>query len=122
MRPLASLAMGGLSILIACTPAPSPLVERGERLATERGCVSCHSTDGSAGIGPTWKGLAESQVELTSGEVVLADDAYLRESMTDPSAKTVRGFKTGLMERVIAPGSLSDSEVRALIAYVKSLR
>lgn len=122
MRPLVSLAMGGLSFLLACTPASSPLVERGEQLATERGCASCHSTDGSSGIGPTWKGLAGSRVELRTGEIVVADDAYLRESMVDPSAKTVRRFKPGLMERVIAPGSLSDSEVKALIAYVKSLR
>lgn len=112
-------------LLIGCNsksdPA-SPAVARGEELSRERGCVSCHSTDGSESVGPTWKGLAGSKVELADGSIVTTDDAYLEESIKQPSAKTVKGFQEGLMETVIKPGALTDDEVAALIAYIESLR
>lgn len=53
--------------------------------------MSCHSVDGSASVGPTWKGLYLSQVKLSDGSVVAADEPYLRESISEPGAKTVDG-------------------------------
>ncbi len=72
-------------------------------------------------MGPTWKGLYRTQVELEDGSMITADEAYLRESILDPSAKTVKGFPAGLMETVIKPGALSEEEVDGLVAYIKSL-
>jgi cytochrome c oxidase subunit 2 len=63
-----------------------------------------------------------SQVELSNGETVIADEDYLRRSMLEPSSQTVKGFQEGLMETVIKPHSLTDAEVRALIAYIRSLQ
>lgn len=114
------LLLAGLLLLGSCRG--ERLVEEGEALAAENGCLSCHTTDGSASVGPTWKGLFGSPVELADGTTVVAGEAYLRESMLRPSAKTVKGFPGGLMETVIKPDSLTDGEVRALIAYIKSLR
>lgn len=115
---IASVAV--LLFLTACGgPQPPQAAEEGRTLASENGCVSCHSTDGSKSVGPTWKGLSGSQVTLDDGTLVIADDAYLRESILEPSAKTVKGFKAGLMETVIRSNSLTDEEVRALIAYIK---
>jgi cytochrome c oxidase subunit 2 len=94
----------------------------GKRIATSRGCVSCHTTDGSKSTGPTWKGLYGATVILEDDKKVTANDAYLRESMLQPSAKTVKGFQKGLMETTIKPNSLSDKEVRALIEYIKTFR
>lgn len=117
------LAVALLAIsLSGCAGSQDPRIDQGRVLATERGCVSCHTSDGSDGVGPTWKGLYMSQVPLSDGVTVTADDAYLRRSITDPSADTVDGFPAGAMERVIRPGSLTDDEVEALIAYIKSLR
>jgi cytochrome c oxidase subunit 2 len=115
-------------VLAACGgagPTGSPkdsLVDQGEALRRQKACASCHSIDGSTVVGPTWKGLADSRVELDDGTTVVADDAYLRESMLDPSAKTVKGFQRGLMETVIKPNTLSEEEVRALVAYIQSLK
>ncbi|MGH2705029.1 MAG: c-type cytochrome [Actinomycetota bacterium] len=115
-------------MLAACGgsgPTASPkdsLVQQGEALRRQKACASCHSIDGSGGVGPTWKGLAGSPVELDDGTTVPADEAYLRESMLDPSAKTVKGFRRGLMETVIKPNTLPDDEVRALVAYIQSLK
>lgn len=98
-----------------------PLVARGAELYEEKACASCHTVDGSALVGPTWEGLFGSEVKLADGSTVTADEAYVRESMLQPSAKTVDGFQEGLMETVIKPNSLDDEEVRALVAYIKSL-
>lgn len=105
------------------TPAPgSPdpaLVEAGRQLATSKGCVGCHSIDGSPGVGPSWKGLWGHNVELTGGTTVVADEAYIRESILDPGAKVVNGFQN------IMPsfqGQLTDDEINALIAYIQSLQ
>ncbi|MGI8426379.1 MAG: c-type cytochrome [Actinomycetota bacterium] len=94
---------------------------KGQVLAGDLGCTNCHSTDGDKSVGPTWKGLAGSQVKLSDGSVVKADDNYLRESIEMPSEKTVDGFKPGLMERVIKPGSISKAQAAQLIAYIKTL-
>ncbi|MGH2773631.1 MAG: c-type cytochrome [Actinomycetota bacterium] len=112
-----------LASATACGGENRPtLAERGEELRASKGCVNCHSTDGSDSTGPTWKGLYGSRVRLSDETTVVADDAYMADSMRRPSAQTVRGYREGLMETVIKPGALSDDEVRALVAYIKTLK
>jgi len=91
---------------------------RGEALAANNGCAACHSLDGSAGIGPTWLGLAGADVELSDGTTVKADDAYLAESIKDPQAKIVAGFETQLMPDF----GLTDEQIADLVAYIKTIR
>ncbi|HAV76757.1 MAG TPA: cytochrome c oxidase subunit II, partial [Anaerolineae bacterium] len=64
---------------------------RGQALVAANGCAACHSINGAAGIGPTWFGLAGSEVELSGGATVIADDAFLAESILEPQAKIVAG-------------------------------
>lgn len=94
---------------------------RGRELAEERGCQSCHSTDGSEGAGPTWEGLAGSEVELDDGTTVVADDDYLMSSILDPDADIVAGYSSGVMKSSIPPGSISHDEAEALVAYLNML-
>lgn len=112
-------------ILAGCSGGqeqPSGPAARGKELAAAKGCINCHSQDGSSSVGPTWKGLAGSRVRLSDGTVVTATDAYLKESMQQPSAKTVDGFQHGLMETVIKPNTITDAQAAALIAYIKTLK
>lgn len=104
-------------------PAASPasLAAQGRALARSKGCASCHSVDGSRRTGPTWKGLAGSTVTLEDGSTVVADDAYLHESIADPDAKTVKGYPRGVMAEVVRPGSLTEPQIKALVAYISSL-
>ena len=44
-----------------------------------------------------------SQVPLDNGQTVVADDAYLKESFTDPDAKIVKGFQKGVMAATVKP-------------------
>jgi cytochrome c oxidase subunit 2 len=107
------------------TPTPSPAggpVARGEALYASKGCKSCHSLDGSAGVGPTWKGLAGSRVKLADGKTVSADDRYLLRAIEDPNKQIVAGYKPGVMTATIPPGSISPADAKDLVAYIKSLK
>jgi len=90
----------------------------GQLLVSANGCAACHSTDGSSGIGPTWSGLAGSQVELAGGTTVTADDDYLYESIKAPQAKIVAGFEGQQMPDY----GFSDEQITNIIAYIKTLR
>ena len=110
-----------LVLLAACggdggSPSPTEPSEAGRGLAQRKGCVACHSASGQAGVGPTWRGLAGSVVELSDGSRVVADAVYLRSSIRQPSAQRVAGF-TATMPQVM----LSDADVDALVAYIESL-
>jgi len=102
-------------------PVPSadmtPL-ERGMAVADQQGCSGCHTTDGSDVVGPTWLGLFGSQLPLEDGSTVVADEAYLRESILDPSAQIVAGYPNIMP---VYEGVLSDEDVKGLIEYIKSL-
>jgi len=90
----------------------------GQALVAAFGCAACHSINGSAGIGPTWLGLFGSQVKLSGGGVVTADDSYLKESIKAPQAKIVAGFETQLMPNF----GFSDSDIADIVAYIKTLK
>jgi len=92
-------------------------VERGAAIYSRR-CAGCHSTDGSDKIGPTFKGLYGSEVPLEDGSTVIADEAYLHESIVDPSARIVRGYPKAMPSF----RNLDDRAVDDLIAYIRSLQ
>ena len=99
--------------------AGKPDANRGQTLYQESGCKACHSLDGSKGIGPTWKGLYQSQVKLSTGSSVLADDAYLTESIKLPQAKTVAGFSVNAMPNF---SYLTDGQVADLVEFIKTIK
>jgi cytochrome c oxidase subunit 2 len=82
-------------------------------LLQKKGCLSCHSADGTKKVGPTFKGLFGSSVEvITSGKerIVVADEEYLRRSIADPKADIVKGFPPIMpqMKDEISPDELSE--------------
>ncbi len=95
------------------------LAERGRTVAEKHACFSCHTTDGQPHIGPTWQGLYGSMVTLDDGTRVRADAAYLTESMMDPLAKVVKGFKPVMPT---FQGSLSQPDTAAVVEFIRSLR
>lgn len=103
-------------------PPPAGAAAQGQMLYTKLGCTACHSLNGAKGIGPTFKGLAGSQVKLTNGQTVTASDAYLLESILDPDKQIVDGFSKGIMSATIKPGSVSKADAAALVAFIKTLK
>jgi len=103
----------------ALASAGKPDATRGQTLYQESGCKACHSLDGSKGVGPTWKGVFGSQVKLADGSSVLADAAYLTESIKLPGAKTVAGFPANAMPSF---SYLTDGQVADLVAFIETLK
>jgi len=93
-----------------------PLVARGRALAQAKGCVACHSIDGNAGVGPSWKGLFGKTEHYADGSSAQIDDAGLRRDIKEPLARVVQGFAP-----VMPKSELSDAELDALVAYIHAL-
>jgi cytochrome c oxidase subunit 2 len=94
-----------------------PLSATGEKMFAELGCATCHRTD-AQGRGPNLQGVFGKPVELVDGRTVTADENYLRECILDPGAKRLKGFAP------IMPtfqGLVTDEQVNALVAYIKSI-
>jgi cytochrome c2 len=102
-------------------PAGGPAV-RGQNLFAADGCSGCHSLDGTAGAGPTVKGLAGARVELSDGSSTTADDAYLTKAITDPDAEIVKGYQKGVMSGAVSSFDLASKpqDVDALVAFIKA--
>ena len=103
------------------TPTPTEEMDGmldGQQLAQSKGCLGCHTTDGSALVGPTWKGLYGSTRELQDGTTMTADEAYLDESIEDPGAKAAVGTLVGVMPII----TLTHDEIHAIIEYIESLQ
>ncbi len=95
-----------------------PIEVDGEGIFRAQGCGTCHRADGS-GQGPALQGVFGKTVTLASGQTLVADEGYLRESILDPNAQIVAGY-TSVMPTF--QGLLSEEDVMRLIAYVKSLK
>ena len=99
------------------TGSGAPLQETGKELFSSLGCSTCHRSD-TQGRGPNLAGIYNKPVLLEDGRTVTADENYVRESILNPTAKIVSGFKP------IMPtfqGIVTDEQLNALVAYVKSL-
>ena len=92
--------------------------EVGEQLYTQLGCIACHTTDGSRNHGPSFKGLADSKRTLAGGGSATADDAYLRESIVNPTARTVDGYPEAMMP----PYPVGDKRIDSLLLYIRGLK
>jgi cytochrome c oxidase subunit 2 len=96
-----------------------PPAEAGARLFKSKGCVSCHTVDGTVKIGPSLKGVYGSTVILSTGGKVQGDEDYIRESILSPAAKVVAGFDPVMPTY---QGRITDREITDLIEYMKSLK
>ena len=85
--------------------------ERGQQFYTELGCNGCHSLDGTPGVGPSWQGIYLREVTLDDGSVVVADEAYIRDSILNPNDLMVESFTAAM------PGNFAE-RIDALQAQI----
>src|ERR1700731_1925007 len=93
------------------------LAQNGERLFASMGCNACHSGSAAA-RGPNLAGVYGSKLQLTNGSQVLVNDAYLRDSILNPSQHITAGYAP------IMPtyqGQISEDGLIDLVEYIKSL-
>lgn len=114
-----SLGDGGSDTTQAPITVDPEAAARGATLAEGQGCLNCHTTDGTPGSGPTWKGLAGSVRPLADGSEVVADDSYLFNSVVDPSNQIVEGFDDVMPQ--FYSDQMTDDQINDLVEYIKSL-
>lgn len=93
-------------------------VEAGKDLFQNKlGCASCHA-GGANQRGAKLEGVFGTDVKLTTGETVKADENYIRNSILNPSSQIVEGYQP------IMPtfkGQVTEEQLNDLVAYIKSL-
>src|SRR5579884_1784817 len=98
--------------------AEGSMAAQGEKMFQQLGCSTCHLLD-EQGRCPILRGVYGSRVLLDDGRTIVADDAYIRESILNPNAKIVAGFHKDVMPTF--QGQVSEENLLQLIEYVKSL-
>ena len=94
------------------------MAARGQKLFEKFGCVSCHQ-DTAGSLGPALKGVFGKEETMADGEIVLVDEAYLRESITVPNKRLLKGYMAVMPTY---EGLLSEEQLLQIIAYIKSLK
>ncbi len=92
------------------------LVASGERLFRTLGCSGCHMGN-SIVHAPRLEGIFGKPVPLTGGQIVVADEQYIRDCILLQS-QIPAGYQP-VMPRFA--GHVSEQELLQLIAYIKSL-
>lgn len=98
-------------------------VAAGRHLVRINGCSACHSTDGTALVGPTFRGLYGSAVEVIANGVrreVVADDEYIRRSIYEPDAEVTVGYPPGLMQSY--RNLIDEQGIQDIIEYLQTLQ
>lgn len=124
-----TLHAGMIGDIVAMTPADyekwaqastsgMSLAQNGERLFASMGCTACHNGSAVA-RGPSLAGVYGANLTLANGRQVLVNEAYLRDSILNPSQHVTAGFAP------IMPtyqGQISEDGLIDLIEYIKTLQ
>lgn len=95
---------------------------KGEELLERKGCIACHSIDGTQKIGPSLRGLfGKSHTVIHDGKEreIIFDDAFLKEKLIRPEINRIKGYPPVMPS---LQGQLTDQEMEAIAEYLKSLK
>lgn len=98
-------------------------VHPGLDIMRKNGCMSCHSTDGSKLVGPTFKGLLGSDKEVKAGDdikLIKADAEYINRSITAPNKEVVVGFNSVMP--AYDESRISKEDKEKIIEYLKEIK
>ena len=94
--------------------------ELGTNILQAKGCLGCHSLDGSAKIGPTFKGLLgrkEVVVQAGKEKEIVVDEAFIRQHILDPRSVAVKGFPP-----VMPQTPMTDDELKTIVNYLVTVK
>ena len=97
-------------------------VPPGLKILKDNGCLACHSLDGSRLVGPSFKGLYNSErtVMAKDGEkTITATDEYIKSSILSPNEDVVKSFPKGVMQDYT--GVITDEDIANITDYLKSI-
>ena len=92
-------------------------------LLKRNACLSCHTRDGTRLVGPSFKGLVGRQETVLADGMekeVIADRAYIANSIKNPNSEVVKSYQKGLMTPYA--NVLSDEEINQIIDYIETIK
>ena len=107
----------GQQVAAAGVAGAGSMAATGASLSRQKGCVTCRAQERGL-FGSSTPASPASARTLPSGTEVIADDAYLRESILNPQAKIVSGFQPVMPT---FQGQLNEEEILQLLQYIKGL-
>ncbi len=121
VKPLIAMAAADYDAFIAAETFDDPAnrIAFGKKVYGNKGCMACHTLDGSPRIGPSWAGIWGTQVTLADGSTRLVDAAYVKASIMTPQAFARPMFPPSMPS---FEGQLRDRELDALVELIESLR
>jgi cytochrome c oxidase subunit II len=115
-RAICAIALAVAAGLLAGCGGGDSQVDRGRALAQDVGCLSCHSTGTTDGLGPGLGDIWGTERELDDGSTVTVDEAYLRRSILVPDAEVVAGYMP-----IMPTIPFSDDELDDVVAYLREI-
>ena len=118
---LTALAAGSIAFLAGCGggdsgPSLSAEAEVGRSIYRSSGCTSCHGPNGQGGVGPALEGIWGTEIELDDGTTVIADAAYIAQSIRDPRSQVVKGYRVPM-----PTNNLTDDEIASVIDFIEAI-
>jgi cytochrome c oxidase subunit 2 len=95
----------------------------GYKTLEKNGCFACHSIDGTKLVGPSFKGLYDTSVEVTTNGVtrkVKVDKAFIEKSIYQPDADVAKGYAPGVMKSY--KGIINQKDIDQIDQYLKDLK
>ncbi|MEI7503395.1 MAG: cytochrome c oxidase subunit II [Paludibacter sp.] len=108
---------------IAALPVKKVDNNLGLKVIEKNGCIACHSINGTKAVGPSFKGLYGSSIEVSTNGVshkITADSAYIESSIYEPNKDVAVGYPAGIMKSY--KGIVTDKEIKLINEYLKSLK
>jgi cytochrome c oxidase subunit 2 len=109
-------------IWLASNKAPTNIenpIAYGEKMVKDNACLTCHSLDGSALVGPSFYGIFGRDEVMADGTKLSVDENYIRESILNPQAKLVEGYAPVMPTY---QGAFADEQIDAIIEYLKTVK
>jgi cytochrome c oxidase subunit 2 len=105
--------------------ADETMAKAGETLFMRYGCSGCHGGNGAGGgqsvstiPAPALAGLYGSPVTMADGEIVTADERYIRDCILIPEKRRVASYPPVMPSFA---GQISEEDLLKIISYIKSL-
>lgn len=108
---------------LAKLPVKKIDTDLGHKVLEKNGCIACHSIDGAKLVGPTFKGLYGSTVEVTTDGAlhkITVDTTYVKISIIEPNKDVVAGYPQAVMKSY--KGIITDKDIQLINEYLKNLK
>jgi cytochrome c oxidase subunit 2 len=99
---------------------PTSVGALGPMILQAKGCLGCHTLDGTSKVGPTFKhlvGRAETVIAAGQEKNIAVDESFIREHILNPRSALVKGYPP-----VMPRSPMTDEELRTIVSYMETLK